>query len=460
MQASEIRQLLYEKYIEPTAQPRQNYVGVEVEMPVVNLNEGPSSFELAQSAANALIEEYGFVPDKHDENGVCFSATRPDNGDNISFDCSYNNLELSLGRELSICALSERFNSYVSFLNRRLNAGGHTLTGFGINPRAALNRTDFIPSERYRMLERYLKKGEEWSEPMYFHPYTAYGSFASASQVQLDVHRDRLVPTLRAFSMVEPVKAVLFSNSWLPQEPQLLCVRDMLWENSPHGLNPHNIGMFDCRLESVDDLLEYISTTSIFCTERDGRYINFKPVPIIDYLALPQVTGEYYEAGSYRSVTFEPSREDLAYLRTYKFEDLTYRGTIEFRSCCCQPFGSAMSVAAFHAGLMDRVPQLDELLLADRVLYHHGYSATELRRLFNRRSWPTFVDREALRTLCVEVLELARSGLQERGLGEERFLDPLFERAESLCSPARALVEGLEQGRPIEAFIEEYAALS
>lgn len=426
-------------------------------MPVARLSEGATDYAVAQTAMLAFAQKFGFVPDKFDDNGVCFSATRPDNLDNVSFDCSYNNLELSLGKETTLTAIDGRFHEYVRCLNAQLRPNDHLLTGMGINPRRKLNRRDFIPSERYRMLERYLQKARTSKAPMFFHPYEEFGSFASASQVQLDVPQDALIATLRAFGNVEPVKAVLFSNSLLSTEPELLCVRDMLWENSTHGINPHNVGMFDCPLESVDDLLEYISTTSIFCTERDGRYVNFDPIPIIDYLELKSVEGEFFAEGAYHPITVVPHEEDLAYLRSYKFEDLTFRGTIEFRSCCCQPLEETMTVAAFHTGLMARVAELDELMHRDHALFHHGYSATELRRIMNRRVWPRFIDRDALRELCLDVLRLASDGLKSLGAGEERYLEPLFERAETLCSPARTMIDALGAGTPMQELIERYS---
>lgn len=457
MDTTQIKQHLYDKYIAPTDAPQGKFIGIEVEMPVVRLDEGPTDYAVAQAAMRSFARKFGFVPDKFDDNGVCFSATRPDNLDNVSFDCSYNNLELSLGKETTLSAIEARFAEYVRYLNAELSREGHLLCGMGVNPRRELNRRDFIPSERYRMLERYLRKATTCKAPMYFHPYVDFGSFASASQVQLDVSRGELVPTLRAFGRVEPVKAVLFSNSLLASEPQLLCVRDMLWENSTHGINPHNVGMFDCPLDSVDDLLEYISTTSIFCTERDGRYVNFEPIPIIDYFKRERVAGEFYENGAYHPIELAPQEGDLAYLRTYKFEDLTFRGTIEFRSCCCQPLAEAMTVAAFHVGLMARVAELDELMRRDHVLYHHGYSATELRRIMNQRDWPGFVDRDGLRELCLAVVDLASDGLASMGNGEERYLAPLYKRAETLTSPARAMVEALEGGTPMREMIERYS---
>ncbi|MDO5783756.1 MAG: glutamylcysteine synthetase [Eubacteriales bacterium] len=459
MKRNEIKTHLYEKYIVPTVQPRERYIGIEVEMPVVNLSGGPVDFAVPQQAAAAFIQAFGFEPQDYDDEGVCYTATHPENGDNISFDCSYNNLELSLGREKLLGTLEKRFQTYVSFLNQQLGKSGYILTGMGINPHYTANSKEFLHVERYRMLERYLQQYRKWKVPMYFHRYPDYPTYASASQVQLDVRKECLIPTIKAFSLVEPVKAVLFNNSCLPEEPELLCTRDMMWENSTHGINPHNIGMFEHLPESEDELLEYISTTSIFCTERDGHYIHFQPIPIIDYLERSAVEGEYYADGTYHTIVFQPEEQDLKYLRSYKFEDLTYRGTIEFRSVCCQPFRDVMTVAAFHAGLMNHVEELAALLEQDTSIYQHGYSASELRKILNRREWPEFIDRDGLKQLCLSVLDLACEGLQETGFGEEHYLKPLYERAMQLTSPGRHYVDALDAGVSQKQLILEYASL-
>lgn len=459
MERSEIKRLLAEKYLAPTEKPRRSYIGIEVEMPIVNLSGGAVDYAVSRAVMERFLSRFSFTPDKLDEDGCCYSATCPGNGDNISFDCSYNNLELSLGRAEELAPLEERFTAYVSFLNEEFERYHYLLTGMGINPGRNVNRRDYIPAERYRMLERYLLNYRIWNIPMHFHRYPDFGAFASASQVQLDVRREELIPTLQTFSLLEPVKAVLFSNSLLPEEPELLCARDMLWENSAHGINPHNIGMYDCPLETTEDLLEYICTTSIFCAEREGRYIHFRPVPITEYLERESITGEFYENGTYHPVTVCPRPEDLQYLRTYKFEDLTYRGTIEFRSVCNQPLSEALCVAAFHLGIKENLRATLRLLETDRVLYHHGYSAAELRRLMNRREWPSFVERETLRQLCLSVLELAREGLTRRKRSEEHYLAPLYDRAERLTSPGRAMAEALEHGVPMNRLVREYSLL-
>ena len=456
MDKKKIRECLYQKYITPTERKGEDYIGIEIEMPVVNLSGEATDFSVTQGAAGKFIDHYKMEPVGRDENSQVYSATDPVTGDNLSFDCSYNNLEISFGKEKSLAVIDKRFREYVTFLNKELGRSNHMVTGMGINPFYKKVRKDFLPVPRYQMLEGFLKRCKDWKIPMYFHPYPDFATYASASQVQLDIEKDKLLDTIHAFSMLEPIKAVLFSNSWMEDEPELLCVRDRFWENSTHGINSHNIGMYDRRPETIEELLDYISLTSIFCTMRDGHYIHFKPIPIIDYFDLDHVVGEYYEHGVYTPYTFKPERGDIQYLRTYKFIDLTFRGTIEYRSACCQPFDSAMSVAALQLGLAEQTKELSEILDNDESIYHHGYSDVELRNILNQREWPEFIDRKGLRSLCLSVLELAKKGLEKRDSNDVVFLEPLFDRADALMSPARQMLESLEAGTPIEEYVRYY----
>lgn len=460
MEEELVRERLYEKYIEPTKKKREKYVGIEIEMPIINLDKKAVDFETVHKITDLFLGHFGFQPSGRDEDGNIYAAECPKTGDILSYDCSYNNLELSLGKEKELHTLYRRFSSYYQYLQQEFGKYHYTLTGMGVNPYRIYNHNVPIPNGRYRMLFHHLNSYKNYDLPMYFHEYPEYGTFSSASQVQLDVDYEDLPVTMRSFSRLEPIKAVLFSNSVLLDEhEELLCCRDMFWENSTHGINPHNIGMFDCELENVDDLMSYIESTSIYCTERGDKYINFPPIRIMDYFQQPSIRGEYYENGEYKAIDVRPEIEDIRYLRTFKFEDLTFRGTIEFRSVCCQPVKDCMTVAAFHLGLMGKVSELDELLKEDHVLYHHGYTATELRRMMNRRELPSFVKKEALYGLAKKVVDLSALGLKERGWGEEEMLAPLYERIETKENPAQRMLRDRMQGMDMEHIIAEYARI-
>lgn len=310
------------------------------------------------------------------------------------------------------------------------------------------------------MLYHYLHTYKKYPEhSVKFHSFPEFGTFTSASQVQIDVFYDELTNVINTFGLLEPYKALLFSNSYLSEMPQFMCARNMLWERSMQGYNPHNIGMFGCRLNSISDLTEYIKSTSVYCTIREGRYINFTPIPVNEYMKLEKINGEYFDGGTYHSIEVKPMIEDLEYLRTFKFEDLTYRGTIEFRSSCCQPISDSMCVAAFHIGLMERVPKLKKLLDNDHIIYHHGYNADELQKMFSMCEIPDFINKPELSDQLKHILDIAADGLRERNSGEEIFLSPLYERAKDLSNPARVMVEGIEKGLSLEYFIDKYAQI-
>ncbi|MDE5862886.1 MAG: glutamylcysteine synthetase, partial [Lachnospiraceae bacterium] len=237
------------------------------------------------------------------------------------------------------------------------------------------------------------------------------------------------------------------------------CWRYMFWENSTHGINPHNIGMFDCEIESVEDLQAYIESASMYCVERGEKYINFSPIPVMEYFQQDTITGEYYADNSYHEISFSPELEDLEYLRTFKFEDLTFRGTIEFRSVCCQPIADVMTVSAFHLGLKKQLKELNKLLQEDHVLYHHGFSATELRRLFVRQELPAFVEEKDLYELVGQVVDLAKKGLEVRGYGEEVYLQPLYDRIREKVNPAQRMLREIKGGKRVEDIILEYSYL-
>jgi gamma-glutamylcysteine synthetase len=457
MELGYVREQLYQKYIAPTKKERENYVGIEIEMPIVNLDKEAVDFTLVHKVTKRFMEAFNFQVQGKDEDGNIYSVSEKIHGDILSYDCSYNNLELSLGKEKELFTIHKRFLAYYEYLQQEFQQYHYTLTGMGVNPYRIYNHNVPIPNGRYRMLFHHLNSYKNYDLPMYFHEYPEYGTFSSASQVQLDVDYKELLTTIRVFSMLEPIKAVLFSNSVLLNEHEdLLCCRDMFWENSTHGINPHNVGMFDCEIESEEDLLSYIESTSIYCVERGEKYINFPPINIMEYFEKPFVEGEYYENGKYEKIQVIPKIEDIQYLRTFKFEDLTFRGTIEFRSVCCQPIKDCMTVAAFHLGLKNNLSKLTKLLDKDHVIYHHGYTAGELRKMFVHEEWPSFVDKEKLYQLVKDVLDLASEGLAKRGYGEEKMLLPLYERVEEENNPAKKMLLLRKQGVALQDIILEY----
>ena len=60
---------------------------------------------------------------------------------------------------------------------------------------------------------------------------------------------------------------------------------------------------------------------------------------------------------------------------------------------------------------------------------------------------------------AVLYLDLAKAGLADRGRGETHFLAPLYQRAETLISPAAAMKTALDNGSRMEDIVAAYAEL-
>ncbi len=460
MKREEIKKLIYQRYIEPTKLKRDVFAGVEIELPIINLNKKAVNCKLIHELTVKFKNHFNFKIKTRDENGIICAIEDPVTNDIYTYDCSYNNLEISFGKEKNLYSVKERFEEYYKFIQDVLNKENHTLTGFGVNPYKKYNKHLPVPNGRYRMLYHHLCTYHRYEKEISFHDMPEFGMFTSAAQTQIDVDFDDLIPTISAFSKLEPIKAILFSNSVLNGENvELACSRDMLWENSMQGYNKKNIGMYDPLPQSIEELLEYILSTSIYCTEQEGKYINFLPTPITEFFKRDEINGEYFEGGKYNEITFKPKKKDFNYLRSFKFEDLTFRGTIEFRSVCCQPVNETMTVHAFHLGLINQIDNINQILDNDTVLFNRLYSLTELRKMFVKSYLPEFVEEKELKMLLIKILDLASESLKERGNKEEELLKPLYKRAKSLENPAQRLIRHLNSGGKIEELIYEYGKL-
>lgn len=146
----ELQNAIEQKYIIPTRRKRKKYVGLEFEFPIVNLSGKAVDFEIVHALTNEFVSNFNFSQISLDEEGNIYCAVSSDNCDGISFDCSYNTLELSFGTEENLRILYMRFVKYYGFIQAFLAKYGYTLTGMGVNPNYAVNRYEPVHSERYR----------------------------------------------------------------------------------------------------------------------------------------------------------------------------------------------------------------------------------------------------------------------------------------------------------------------
>lgn len=152
MKESIVAKALYERYIAPTKKKRQKFVGIEIEMPIINLNGDAVDFSVIHKLTGVFAEHFRMDASSVDDEGNICALQNNETGDILSYDCSYNNLEISLGKERDINKLQNRFNTYYSFIEGFLSNYNYTLTVLGINPFRKKNLCVPILNERYRVI--------------------------------------------------------------------------------------------------------------------------------------------------------------------------------------------------------------------------------------------------------------------------------------------------------------------
>ena len=190
-QITTLQDALETRFFAPLRRPRTRRVGVELEFPIWNRTPGtPTDFAAVHAATDDFLSRFPFSDQVRDDTGNIYRATDPNTGDELSFDCSYNTLEISFGPDENLIETHRRFTAYYAALQEALGRQGHALTGMGINPRWRENRPDPIGNGRYRMLLHHLKSYSKYGGSPRFHDHPEFGLFSCASQTQVDADEE------------------------------------------------------------------------------------------------------------------------------------------------------------------------------------------------------------------------------------------------------------------------------
>jgi len=422
------KELLKQRYYLPIKEQPELFVGIELEYPVVNLSGNATDVSLTKQLLIYLIDNFGFKADKFDSDNNPIQLIEQASGDMILFEVSYNTIEFAFAKASRIAEVEERLDTYLSMIQPYLRNHNHELQGWGVNPNWAKNDNSPVKSPRYEMLMDFLELSKAKNNP-FFHNYPEYGSFICGSQVQLDVSKISYLRVLNAFNQIEGPKAVLFANSeFWGSDWDLAISRDVFWENSMHGVFEENAGIFPRVFKNEDDYFSYLSETAIFTAKRAEETYYFEPIRAKDYLNKSAIQAWSIHG---KEVSIKPSEDDFKTHRSYQFQDLTTRGTIEFRSVCTQPFSATFAPAAFHLGLLVNLERLENILKDSPFFEAFDFDYPRIRRLFSKKDISD-TDLKLIFPLTEALLVCAEDGLKSRGFGEEIYLAPLKEKLKAL----------------------------
>ena len=416
--------LLKNRYLKNIKENPDLYVGIELEFPIVHTKGKPTDIEVSKDLLRFLVDALSLKVEKEDQDGNPIQLVEPMSQDRILFEVSYTTLEFAFGRAQNIQEVEGRFQAYMKVIQEKLGEKNHAIQGWGIHPNWDINDNRPVAYPRYQMLMDYLKIGNN-QESVSSHDFPQYGAFICGSQVQLDVSTANYLRVINAFTQLEAAKAYLFANSeFSGAEWDTQISRDIFWEDSMHGIYPENVGVNARLFKDEDDFFDYLDRSAIFTAERDGETYYFSPIRARDYLATEEVSA-YTLNG--KETLLVPQEKDFQTHRSYQYQDLTTRGTVEFRSVCTQPLDRTFASAAFHLGLLVNLDKLETYLETAPFFERFGRDYKSLRRRFSKKQ---LSDEETVGIVqfSKDLLAIAEQGLEMRGQQETTYLEPLKEK--------------------------------
>lgn len=306
--------------------------------------------------------------------------------------------------------------------------------GLGTQPFTPLDKIDWVPKERYRIMGPYMQRTGRLGQAM----------MKQSAGVQINVdfsdERDWLLK-MRLSLLLSPILYALFANSPLREgRPSgFLSTRGDIWANTDAqrtGLLPQ-LFREDAGYATFVD---YALDVPMYFIRRDGRFLDFTQQPL-----------------SFRRYLLQGWAGQRATLADWDlhlstiFTEVRVRPQIELRSADSLPPRYTLAVAALVKGLLYDEQALDQSLdLLSKELQPQLEKVT-------RHSWRlglrTPVGTRTLREISLELLAVAHSGLvrqavcNAQGQDESIYLQSVHELAERGQTLAERLLEGWRGSR-------------
>ncbi len=328
-------------------------------------------------------------------------------------------IEFSGAHYIALSSVELSLRSYVNRLSQIAEANGIIFIATGFDPLRSLQEQRWVAKQRYKIMRPYLQsRGRKAWDMM---------DRTAAIQVNLDYSDlGDLAKKFAAANRLGPVVAAIFANSPLVEGKLsgLKSNRYATWLDT----DPDRTGLSPLALEdnfSVKQLVSYLHAVPMMFIRREGRYIDMSG------RSFAQFVGN----GAGGAAIFQDFTDHLSTI----FTEARLRPHIEQRSMDCGSLEMVMAALALWKGLLYDPVALERALALAPRLGHVDFARLQLE--VARHALEARLDNISVIDLAVEVLEIARAGLEKIAPDEASYLDVLDERVikERLC-PADILI--------------------
>ncbi|MGQ9371053.1 glutamate--cysteine ligase [Azospirillum sp. A39] len=433
-------------YLESGCKPADDWrIGTEHEKFAYRLSDlRPLPYEGPDGIGELLTRMQRFGWEAVSENGNVIALTQ--DGANITLEPG-GQVELSGAPLVTLhqtCSEVHRHLRQVKEVGAELGIG---MVGLGFQPKWRRDDIPWMPKGRYRIMGAYMPKRGSLGVDMMTRTCTV--------QVNLDFGSEAdMVKKFRVSLALQPVATALFANSPFTEgRPNgFQSFRSHIWTDT----DPDRTGDLPFVFEDgfgFERYVDYMLDVPMYFVYRDGAYIDASGQSFRDFIdgRLPALPGQ------------TPLITDWADHLTTAFPEVRLKKYLEMRGADGGPWRRLCALPALWVGLLYDGEALDAAW--DLVKDWTAEERAHLRAEVPRHALRTSFRGGTLRTVAMEVLEIARQGLVRRrrndnwGDDEAHYLDTLIGIAESGRTPADELLERYAGpwGGSVDPVFREYA---
>mgnify|MGYP000653871461 CR=1 FL=1 len=417
-------------------------IGAELKFPLVNRDDGTAVEHEMVDKLWQYLADRGWSTVDDDASGKVVGATHPGEHNETVASCEtgYCKTEFSLAHVGNLFDLEESLEWLRDELTPFALENDVYFLGYGIQPVTPPGEDLLMQDGRSSVWDsvfgsnRYIPphRGVD------FHLFTINSDNHVHVSIDEEEEAIRTVNVLNGFSGAQ-IAISAHSNIWRGQiDPNYKCITEKFWDWWMEDAD--RVGVPEKPFENPRDYVETIAQMKPVYVKRDGA-------PVV--LEGHESFREYYTSERTRGqdadgnkVELEPQEEDLdLHNSCYWYNARVSRYyTVENRTNDQQPPGEMVSVAALTLGLVNALGEAEEEI--------HSYDWSTLRKARQaacRDGAEASVDDILLSDLAGRMVDIARKGLERRGKGEEKFLEPLEQRVNDRRCPADGAAELFNQ---------------
>lgn len=407
-------------------------IGAELKFPLVN-RDGSAAGRKTINALWHYLQDQGWEPLRDGVTGRIVGARKPGELNHTVASCEtgYCKTEFSLAHVANLFDLERSVHELKEELRPFSEQNQVYFLGYGIHPVTPPSKRLLMEKARAGVFDKIFASNRSIAQHYGndLHLFT----INAASHVHVSVSLEEAIPAVNVLNGFSGAQIALtaHSNIWRDRiDPRFQCVSEKFWDWwMPES---ERVGVPE---KPFEDLRHYVDTVKEFqpvFVKREGKpiivgnqYETFEELYSADKAVGYELTGQ--------EIMFTPTVSDFDLHNTCYWYNarISHYYTVENRVNDQQPPEDLICIAALTLGLVSIAAEANE-----EIASYDWELLRDMREAACRDGMNGTVSGLNVVDLAGNMLDLAHRGLTIRGLGEERFLAPLYRRLEQQKNPA------------------------